>query len=70
MTSAVIRKAVVKGVLDGHFGYVSGPQPFLGADGQFQVALTRVRFNTAVAEDEIDLESGFLRFSTVRRAVW
>ncbi len=60
MTSGVIRKAAAKGVLDGHFGYVSGPKPSLGADGHFQVVPTKVRFKTAVAEDEIDLESGFL----------
>jgi hypothetical protein len=60
MTSGVIRKAVAKGVLDGHFGYVSGAKPPLGADGKFQVASTKVRFKIAVSEDEIDLESGFL----------
>ena len=30
MTSGVIRKAVAKGVLDGHFGYVSGAKPLRG----------------------------------------
>ncbi len=60
MTSGVIRKAAAKGVLDGHFGYASGPKPSLGTDGKFQVALTKVRFKAVVAEDEIDLESGFL----------
>jgi hypothetical protein len=60
MTSGVIRKAAAKGVLDGHFGYVSGPKPSLGTDGKFQVALTKVRFKAVVADDEIDLESGFL----------
>jgi hypothetical protein len=60
MTSGVIRKAVAKGVLDGHFGYVSGAKPPLGTDGKFQVALTKVRFKATVADDEIDLESGFL----------
>ena len=60
MTSSVIRKAVAKGVQDGHFGYVSGPKPPLSADGKFQVAPSKVRFKTAVADDEIDLESGFL----------
>jgi hypothetical protein len=60
MTSAVIRKAVAKGVHDGHFGYVSGPKPTTGPDGKFQVAAAKVRFKTTVADDEIDLESGFL----------
>jgi hypothetical protein len=60
MTSGVIRKAVAKGVQDGHFGYVSGPKPAAGPDGKFQVAVAKVRFKATVAEDEIDLESGFL----------
>src|SRR5262249_36259332 len=60
MTSGVIRKAVAKGVQDGHFGYASGPKPTTGPDGKFQVAVAKVRFKTTVADDEIDLESGFL----------
>jgi hypothetical protein len=60
MTSNVIRKSLVKGVLDGHFGYTNGPKPNLGTDGKFQVALSKIRFKTAISEDEIDLESGFL----------
>ena len=60
MTRGAIRKAITKGVQDGHFGYASGPKPTPGTDGKFQVALNKVRFKTAVADDEIDLESGFL----------
>lgn len=60
MTSSVIRKAIAKGVQDAHFGFVSGPKPTVGPDGKFQVALNKVRFKTTVAEDEIDLDSGFL----------
>jgi hypothetical protein len=60
MTSGVIRKTVARGVLDGHFGYVTGPKPALGTDGKFEVVPSKVRFKTVVAEDEIDLESGFL----------
>jgi hypothetical protein len=60
MNSGVIRKTVAKGIQDGHFGYASGPKPVLGPDGKFQVALSKVRFKIPVAEDEIDLESGFL----------
>src|SRR5262249_2661247 len=44
----------------GHFGYLTGPKPGLGADGKFEVPISKVRFKTTVAEDEIDLESGFL----------
>jgi Protein of unknown function (DUF499) len=60
MTSGVIRKTVTKGVLDGHFGYISGPKPVTGQDSKFQVVPAKVRFKAVIAEDEIDLESGFL----------
>jgi hypothetical protein len=60
MTSGVIRKAVVRGVQEGHFGYMTGPKPGLGTDGKFEVLVSKVRFKAAVAEDEIDLESGSL----------
>jgi hypothetical protein len=60
MTSGAIRKAVAKGVQDGHFGYMTGPKPGLGTDGKFEVPVSKVRFKMTVAEDEIDLESGFL----------
>jgi hypothetical protein len=59
-TSGAIRKAVARGMQEGHFGYVSGPKPGLGTDGKFEVLPAKVRFKTVVAEDEIDLESGFL----------
>ncbi len=60
LSSGAIRKAISRGVLEGHFGYVSGPRPQVGPDGKFQVAPDKVRFKTGIAEDEIDLESGFL----------
>ena len=43
-----------------HFGYGSGPEPGLSAEGKYEVAPNKVRFKVAVAEDEIDLDSGFL----------
>lgn len=59
--STVLRKTVVEGVKDGHFGYYSGPKPVLGPDARYQVALNKVRTPPSVIEeDEIDLESGFL----------
>ena len=58
--SAAVKKAIAKGIQDGFFGYCSGSSPVLGSDGKYQVPLARVRFNTVVSEDEIDLESGFL----------
>jgi hypothetical protein len=34
--------------------------PALGSDAKYQVPLVRVRFNTAVRDDEIDMDSGFI----------
>ncbi len=60
VNSAVVKKAIAKGVQEGFFGYYSGSTPVLGGDGKYQVPLTRMRFNSTVSEDEIDLDSGFL----------
>jgi hypothetical protein len=60
MTSGVVRKAVARGIQEGHFGYASGPKPGFSAEGKFEVAPNKVRFQVTVAEDEIDLDSGFL----------
>lgn len=42
------------------FGYTSGGAPTLGPDGKYQVTSAKLRFDTIVADDEIDLESGFI----------
>jgi len=60
----IVRRAVAHGVTEGIFGYCSGSTPTLGADGKYEVAIGRVRFNTAVAEDEIDVDSGFVMLPT------
>jgi hypothetical protein len=60
MSRAVIRKSIARGIEEGHLGYVSGPKPRLSAQGKFEVAPTKVRFKTSVAEDEVDLDTGFL----------
>jgi hypothetical protein len=60
VNSAALKKAVAKGIAEGFFGYYSGSTPALGSDGKYQVPVARVRFNTPVGEDEIDLDSGFL----------
>lgn len=60
ITSEVIRKTIAQGVQEGIFGYISGAVPEFGPDGNYQVQAARVRIGTSVAEDEIDLESGFL----------
>lgn len=59
-SSGVIRKAIARGVQEGAFGYIAGTAPEIGTDGTYQVPLARIRFKVGVAEDEIDLESGFL----------
>jgi hypothetical protein len=59
-SETVIRKAIVRGVKECTFGYASGGAPPLGTDGKYQVTPAKVRFDTSVAEDEIDLDSGFL----------
>jgi hypothetical protein len=60
MTSAVVRKSIARGIQESHFGYVSGPKPGLSADGKYEVSPSKVRLKITVAEDEIDLDSGFL----------
>ena len=60
MNAQVVRKGITRGVHEGVFGYFSGPVPVLAPDGTYQVPLTKVRLGTLVAEDEIDLETGFL----------
>lgn len=60
INSAVIRHAIVRGVKEGVFGYTSGAVPTLGPDGKYQIAVNKVRFEMDIAEDEVDLESGFI----------
>ncbi len=55
-----ICRAVAGGVQKGLFGYVVGSPPTVGPDAKFQVAPEKVRFATDIAEDEVDLDSGFL----------
>jgi hypothetical protein len=55
----VLRKAIVRGVGEGMFGYCSG-LPSLGADGKYQVAPSRVALGRTMSDDEVDLENGFV----------
>jgi hypothetical protein len=59
-SAAVLRKGIGRGIAEGVFGYVSGGTPVLGSDGKFRVSRDKVVFQREIAEDEIDLESGFL----------
>jgi len=56
----VIAKAIATGVEKRIFGYLGGGAPSLGTDGKYQVSASKVRFDTAIAPDEIDLDSGFI----------
>jgi hypothetical protein len=60
VTKGAIRTAIATGVRKGIFGYTVGSPPILGPDGKFQVAPEKVRLATDIAEDEVDLDSGFL----------
>lgn len=56
----VVAKAIAAGIEKRVFGYTGDGMPALGTDGKYQVTPAKVRFDTQVAEDEIDLESGFI----------
>ena len=55
-----LAKAIVRGVAEGMFAYVSGPVPPLGEDGKYQINRDKVAITRPIAEDEVDLDSGFL----------
>lgn len=59
LSGAVVRKAVARGVETGLFAYTTG-RPELGEDRRYQLDWSRIAFERNVAEDEIDLDSGFL----------
>jgi hypothetical protein len=58
-SASVLRKAISRGVSEELFAFTTGA-PALGADGRFQVPLSKVAQNRAMTEDEIDLDGGFL----------
>ena len=58
--STVVRKSIARGVKEKFFGCVAGAAPALGADGRYEVAAKNVRFGSEIAEDEIDLDGGFV----------
>ena len=61
LTSAsIIQKAIARGVQEGTFGYYTGTPPVLGDDGKYQVNVAKVAYSRPVAEDEIDLDLGFI----------
>jgi hypothetical protein len=56
----VIQKAVARGIQQGVFGYFAGIVPTLDAGCRYKVARNKVRFDVSVADDEVDLDSGFI----------
>jgi hypothetical protein len=59
-SDAALRKGIARAVAESTIAYTSGAVPTLGPDNKFQVNLDRVILARPVAEDEIDLDSGFL----------
>ena len=59
LSSRAVRGAIGLGVDKGLFGYTIG-RPRLGEDGRYQIDRQRLAFERSVADDEIDLDSGFL----------
>ncbi len=55
----VVRTAIARGVETGLFACATG-RPALGTDGRYRIDRGRIAFERTVAEDEIDLDSGFL----------
>ena len=59
LSAEAVRRAVARGVQTGLFGYTTG-RPQLGEDGRYLIEGSRVAFEREVADDEIDLDAGFL----------
>ncbi len=59
LSGNVVRRAIARGVENSFFGYFTG-RPTLGEDGRYRIDTSQVAFDRGVAEDEIDLDSGFL----------
>ena len=59
LSGDVVRKAIVRGVETGLFAYTTG-RPELGDNGRYRLDWNRIAFERVVADDEIDLDSGFL----------
>ena len=55
----VVKSAILRGVEIGLFGYTTG-RPSLGDDRRYLLDRSRVAFERRVADDEFDLDSGFL----------
>lgn len=59
-SESALRRASARGVAESLMAYSTSATPTLGADGKFQVSRERVMLGRQLADDEIDLESGFV----------
>ena len=59
-SASVLRKGIVRGIVESVFAYSSGGSPVLGPDGKYQVNRDKVILGRSIADDEIDFDSGFL----------
>lgn len=59
LTAEAVRKAIARGVETGLFAYAIGRLP-LGDDGRYRIDRNRIAFHRKIADDEIDLDTGFL----------
>ena len=62
LSADVLRTSIMRGVETGLFGCATGRSD-LGEDGRYRIDRSHVSFGRKVAEDEIDLDSGFLMLS-------
>jgi len=58
-SEAVIRRSIAQGVEKRLFGYTTGTPP-LADDGRYQIDRAKVAFDQQLADDEVDLQAGFL----------
>ena len=58
-----IRRAIARGVATGDFAYTIGDLQ-RGANGRYETDWSRIAFKREVAEDEVDLDAGFLMMPT------
>ncbi|MCI0534235.1 MAG: ATP-binding protein [Verrucomicrobiales bacterium] len=60
LSADVLKKAIVKGVTDSQFAWYSGPTLPLDSGNKIQASREKIVFGRAIAEDEVDFESGWL----------
>jgi hypothetical protein len=60
ISEKIVSKAIATGVEKCIFGYIGSGAPTLGPDGKYLASPSKVRFDSTIAPDEIDLDSGFI----------